>query len=44
MPPNVTLEQAAHFAKALAKGQTSRKKVALTFAEDVAEDQVRNLV
>ena len=40
MPPSVTLEQAAHFAKALAKGRTNRKKIALT----VAEDKVRDLV
>ncbi len=40
MPPNVTLEQAAHFAKALAKGQTNRKKIALTVAEDLVKDMV----
>jgi pyruvate dehydrogenase (quinone)/pyruvate oxidase len=40
MPPSVTLEQAAHFAKALAKGEAHRKKIALT----AAEDKVRDLV
>ena len=32
MPPSVTVEQAAHFAKSLAKGEPNRKKIALTVA------------
>ena len=40
MPPNVTLEQAAHFATSLAKGEPNRKKIALT----VAEDKIREMV
>ena len=34
MPPSVTIEQAAHFAKSLAKGEANRKKIALAVAED----------
>ncbi len=40
MPPSVTLEQAAHFAESLAKGEPNRRKIALT----VAEDKVREVV
>ena len=40
MPPNVTMEQAAHFAESLAKGEPNRKKIALT----VMEDKVREMV
>ncbi len=40
MPASVTIEQATHFAEALAKGEPNRKKIALT----VAEDKVRELV
>ncbi|HTK94563.1 MAG TPA: thiamine pyrophosphate-dependent enzyme [Terriglobales bacterium] len=40
MPPRVTLEQAAHFAESLAKGEPNRKKIALT----VLEDKVRQLI
>ena len=40
MPPKVTLEQAAHFAEALLKGQPNRARIALT----VLSDRVRELV
>ena len=40
MPPSVTVEQAAHFAESLMKGEPNRKKIALT----VIEDKVRQLV
>jgi len=40
MPPNVTLEQAAHFAESLVRGEPNRKKIALT----VLEDKVKELV
>lgn len=40
MPAKVTLEQAAHFAQSLAKGEPNRKKIALT----VLEDKVRELI
>ena len=40
MPPSVTLDQAAHFATSLAKGEPNRKKIALT----VAEDKIREMV
>jgi pyruvate dehydrogenase (quinone) len=40
MPPSVTMEQAAHFAESLAKGEPNRKKIALT----VLEDKVREMV
>jgi len=40
MPPRVTLEQAAHFARALASGTPNATKIALT----VAADRVRELV
>jgi pyruvate dehydrogenase (quinone)/pyruvate oxidase len=40
MPPNVTLDQASHFAESLAKGEPNRKKIALT----VVEDKVREMV
>ena len=40
MPPSVTLDQAAHFAESLLKGEPNRKKIALT----VAEDKVREMV
>ena len=40
MPPRVTLEQAAHFAKALASGTPNARKIALT----VAADKVRELI
>jgi pyruvate dehydrogenase (quinone) len=40
MPAKVTLEQAAHFAQSLAKGEPNRKKIALT----VLEDKVKELI
>jgi pyruvate dehydrogenase (quinone)/pyruvate oxidase len=40
MPPKVTVEQAAHFAEALAKGTPNRQKIALT----VLSDKVRELI
>jgi pyruvate dehydrogenase (quinone)/pyruvate oxidase len=40
MPPNITFDQASHFAESLAKGEPNRKKIALT----VAEDKVREMV
>jgi pyruvate dehydrogenase (quinone)/pyruvate oxidase len=40
MPPKVTLDQAAKFAKSLARGEPDRGKIALT----VLEDKVRELV
>lgn len=40
MPPSVTLEQAAHFAESLVRGEPNRKKIALT----VLEDKVKELV
>jgi pyruvate dehydrogenase (quinone) len=40
MPPRVTLDQAANFAKSLARGEPCREKIALT----VLSDKVRELV
>jgi pyruvate dehydrogenase (quinone)/pyruvate oxidase len=40
MPPSVTVEQAAHLAEALAKGEPNRAKIAMT----VLEDKVKELV
>jgi pyruvate dehydrogenase (quinone) len=40
MPPKVTVEQAAKFAEALAKGTPNRRKIALT----VLSDKVRELI
>ncbi len=40
MPPRVTLEQAAHFATSLLKGEPNREKIAWT----VVADKVRELV
>jgi pyruvate dehydrogenase (quinone)/pyruvate oxidase len=40
MPPKITMEQAAHFGEALAKGTPNREKIALT----VLADKVRELV
>jgi pyruvate dehydrogenase (quinone)/pyruvate oxidase len=40
MPPKVTLRQAAKFAKALARGEPNREKIALT----VVSDKVREIV
>jgi hypothetical protein len=40
MPPKVTLEQAAHFARALARGEPNAVKIALT----VLSDKVRELL
>jgi pyruvate dehydrogenase (quinone)/pyruvate oxidase len=40
MPPKVTVEQARHFAEALAKGTPNRKQIALT----ALSDKVRELV
>jgi len=38
MPPKVTVQQAMHFAEALAKGQPEGKRIALTlFRDKVAE-------
>jgi pyruvate dehydrogenase (quinone)/pyruvate oxidase len=40
LPPKVTLDQAANFAKSLARGEPNREKIALT----VLSDKVRELV
>jgi pyruvate dehydrogenase (quinone) len=40
LPPKVTLEQAKHFAQALARGTPNREKIALT----VLSDKVRELL
>ena len=40
LPPRVTLEQAKHFAQALARGTPNREKIALT----VLSDKVRELL
>ncbi len=40
LPPSVTVEQAAHFAESLAKGEPNRKKIAMT----VLEDKVREMI
>ena len=40
MPPKVTVDQAAHFAESLIKGEPNRKRIALT----VLEDKVKELV
>jgi pyruvate dehydrogenase (quinone)/pyruvate oxidase len=40
MPPKISIDQAAKFAQALAKGAPNRKKIALT----VLADKVRELV
>jgi pyruvate dehydrogenase (quinone) len=40
MPPKVELEQVRNFAKALARGEPNREKIALT----VISDKVRELV
>jgi pyruvate dehydrogenase (quinone)/pyruvate oxidase len=40
MPPNVTVEQASHFAESMAKGQPNRKKIALTLIEDKVREMV----
>jgi pyruvate dehydrogenase (quinone)/pyruvate oxidase len=40
MPPKITMEQAAHFAESLVKGEPNRKEIALT----VLSDKVRELV
>jgi pyruvate dehydrogenase (quinone)/pyruvate oxidase len=40
LPPNITAEQAMHFAESLLRGEPNRKKIALT----VAEDRVKELV
>ena len=40
LPPKVTLEQAKHFAQALARGTPNREKIALT----VLSDKVRALL
>jgi pyruvate dehydrogenase (quinone)/pyruvate oxidase len=40
MPPKVTVDQAAHFAEALAKGEPNRKKIALTVVEDKIKEMV----
>jgi pyruvate dehydrogenase (quinone) len=39
-PAKITMEQAANFAKALAKGTPNRKKIALT----VLSDRVREMI
>ena len=40
MPPQVTMEQAAHFVESLAKGTPDRRKI----VETLVEDKVRELV
>jgi pyruvate dehydrogenase (quinone) len=40
MPAKVTMEQAAHFAKALLRGEPNRERIALT----VLSDRVRELI
>jgi len=40
MPAKVTMEQAAHFAQSLIRGEPNREKIALT----VLADKVRELV
>jgi pyruvate dehydrogenase (quinone)/pyruvate oxidase len=40
MPPKVTVEQAANFAKSLLRGEPNRDKIAMT----VLEDKVRELI
>jgi pyruvate dehydrogenase (quinone)/pyruvate oxidase len=40
MPPKVTVDQAAHFAESLAKGEPNRKKIALTVMEDKIKEMV----
>ena len=40
MPPKVTVDQAAHFAEALAKGEPNRSKIALTIMEDKIKEMV----
>ncbi|MGA7329919.1 MAG: thiamine pyrophosphate-dependent enzyme [Rhodomicrobium sp.] len=40
LPPKVTLEQAAHFAEALARGTPNAGKIALTVASDVVREVV----
>ena len=40
MPPKITLEQAAHFAESLVRGEPNRKEIAFT----VAEDKVKELI
>ncbi len=40
MPPKVTVNQAYHFARSLARGEPNRKKIALT----VASDKVREMI
>ena len=40
LPPKATLRQAAHLAKALARGTPTRGKIALTVASDVVREVV----
>ena len=40
LPPKITMEQAAQFAKSLVRGEPNRGKIALT----VLKDKVRELV
>lgn len=40
MPPKITVDQAAHFAESLAKGEPNRKNIALT----VLKDKIKELV
>jgi pyruvate dehydrogenase (quinone)/pyruvate oxidase len=40
LPPKITVEQAAHFAESLARGEPNRKKIAVT----VLEDRIKELV
>jgi hypothetical protein len=40
MPSNIKPEQAAHFAKALARGEADGSKIAMT----LIKDQVRQLI
>lgn len=40
MPPEVTLKQAAHFAKALFRGQPERGEILKT----IAKDKIRELI
>ncbi len=40
MPPKITVEQAAHFAESLLRGEPNRKQIALTVAEDKVKEMV----
>jgi pyruvate dehydrogenase (quinone) len=40
MPPKITVEQAAHFAESLVRGEPNRSKIALTVLEDKVKEMV----